>query len=468
MGTVMHEISEVLGRVTMDGQSFSGTSAYTALDLFHYSAPGVRDLSGTTPGYFSINGGQTNLNSFNTNPGGDFGDWAGSTNDSANAYGATGVVQPFSAADLTAMDAIGWNVTSSGSTPAAPTISSFSPDTGVVGDGITKATTLTLAGTATASSTVNVYDGATLLGTATVNSSGAWSFTTTGTLASGSHTFTATDTVSGSTSAASSPLNVTVDTTPPAETFASTIGTNTGSTSTISSGGLTKDNTLALSGTVSDASGVSSVQVYDGATLLGTATVSAGTWSYTTAALADGSHSFTAVATDNAGNSTTTSAVTATIDTAAPAETFSSTIGTNTGSTSTISSGGLTKDNTLALSGTVSDASGVSSVQVYDGATLLGTATVSAGTWSYTTAALADGSHSFTAVATDNAGNSTTTSAVTATIDTAAPAETFSLDHRHQYRLYLHHLQRRPDQGQHTGALRHRERRQRRVLRAGL
>ena len=34
----------------------------------------------------------------------------------------------------------------------------------------------------------------------------------------------------------------------------------------------------------------------------------------------------------------------------------------------------MTKDNTLGLSGTVSDAGGVSSVQIYDGATLLGPA----------------------------------------------------------------------------------------------
>ncbi len=106
------------------------------------------------------------------------------------------------------------------------------------------------------------------------------------------------------------------------------------------------------------------------------------------------------------------------LDTTAPSETISSTIGTDTGSTTTISSGGLTKDNTLALSGTVSDANGVTSVQVYDGATVLGAATVSAGTWNYTTAALADGSHSFTAKATDTAGNTTTTAAVTATVET--------------------------------------------------
>ena len=83
---------------------------------------------------------------------------------------------------------------------------------------------------------------------------------------------------------------------------------------------------------------------------------------------------------------------------------LSNTIGTDTGSTATITSGGITRDNTLALSGTLSVAKGFSSVQVYDGATLLGPATVSSGNWSYTTTALLDGSHSFTAKATDNCG----------------------------------------------------------------
>ena len=48
----------------------------------------------------------------------------------------------------------------------------------MVGDGITNDNTLTLTGTAEANSTVKVYDGATLLGTATANGSGAWSYTT--------------------------------------------------------------------------------------------------------------------------------------------------------------------------------------------------------------------------------------------------------------------------------------------------
>ena len=62
--------------------------------------------------------------------------------------------------------------------PVAPSITSFSPDSGMVGDHITNANTLTLTGTAEANSTVKVYDGATLLGSATANGSGAWSYTT--------------------------------------------------------------------------------------------------------------------------------------------------------------------------------------------------------------------------------------------------------------------------------------------------
>ena len=57
--------------------------------------------------------------------------------------------------------------------PVVPTITSFSTDSGVSGDGITNDNTLTLTGTAEANSMLKVYDGATLLGTVTANGSGA-------------------------------------------------------------------------------------------------------------------------------------------------------------------------------------------------------------------------------------------------------------------------------------------------------
>ena len=124
---------------------------------------------------------------------------------------------------------------------------------------------------------------------------------------------------------------------------------------------------------------------------------------------------------------------------------LSSTIFTDTGLTTTITSGGLTRDNTLGLSGTVTgtnfDERHPPLVQIYDGATLLGTAHFTAESftnWAFETPALLDGSHSFTARAadaaagidaegnpvpgiTDDAGNTTTTSAVTAIVDATSP-----------------------------------------------
>src|SRR4051812_21482944 len=108
---VSHEFFEGMGRQFLAGAAFGGAShGYEPLDLFHYSSSGVRDLVGTTPGYFSINGGVTNLNNFNTNPGGDFGDWAASAgNDAALAFSNSGVVNAFTSTDLQVMDVLGWD-----------------------------------------------------------------------------------------------------------------------------------------------------------------------------------------------------------------------------------------------------------------------------------------------------------------------------------------------------------------------
>ena len=159
-----------------------------------------------------------------------------------------------------------------GALPGAPTITSFSPDTGVVGDGITDPAILTLTGTAVANSTVNVYDGTTLLGTATANASGAWSFVTVP-LPDGVHSFTATDTVSGVTSAASVAMSVTVDTVAPAAPTIASFSTDSGTVGDH----ITNDNTLTLTGT---AEANSTVKVFDGATLLGSVVANgSGAWS---------------------------------------------------------------------------------------------------------------------------------------------------------------------------------------------
>jgi len=127
-GVVAHEFSEVMGRMLLVGASIGGTTAYDPLDLFHFSSSGVHDFSGSTPGYFSVNNGATSLNTFNTVAGADPGDWKGDTTDAFNAFGSPSVAEPISQADLTALDVIGWNATSSGSPPPPPPPPPSPPD----------------------------------------------------------------------------------------------------------------------------------------------------------------------------------------------------------------------------------------------------------------------------------------------------------------------------------------------------
>ncbi len=110
-GAVAHEISEVMGRSMFDGATFGGhAKSYEPLDLFHYASSGVRTFTGTTPGYFSINGGATNLDNFNTNSSGDFGDWAASAgHDSFLAFSNSGVVNAVTETDLKVLDVLGYH-----------------------------------------------------------------------------------------------------------------------------------------------------------------------------------------------------------------------------------------------------------------------------------------------------------------------------------------------------------------------
>ena len=125
----------------------------------------------------------------------------------------TGVTQSGPQIDTTAPTGSSRSPTPTGSSgsPPAPTITSFSPDQGTsASGGYTKAHKLTLSGTAVANSEVEVFDGSTRLGTATVGSRGAWTYATP-TLSDGTHDFTAKDVNSaGNVSAASPMFDVTV------------------------------------------------------------------------------------------------------------------------------------------------------------------------------------------------------------------------------------------------------------------
>ena len=132
--------------------------------------------------------------------------------------------------------------------PGAPTIASFSNDTGAAGDGITSDNTLEFKGTAAANSTIKIYDGSTQIGTATASSTGSWDYITS-VLTNAKHVLTATATnSSGQTSAASGAVTVTVDTVAP-------------TTPVLSSNSIVNTNQVKLSGT---AEANSKVTVSDG------------------------------------------------------------------------------------------------------------------------------------------------------------------------------------------------------------
>jgi hypothetical protein len=114
LGIAAHELTEVMGRYGW-GQNGSG-SRQSPIDLFRFSAPGVRNLQPTFGGpldFFSINGGVTNINTFNTTcVGADLADWIGPPSDSFNTCSglATGTLEPFSAGDVRLMDVLGYDV----------------------------------------------------------------------------------------------------------------------------------------------------------------------------------------------------------------------------------------------------------------------------------------------------------------------------------------------------------------------
>ena len=101
-------------------------------DLFRYTAPGVRNLTAWTPGgYFSIDGGATNLVNFNTVNPFDPQDYVTATPDSFDANTNSGVESPLTEVGLTNMDVIGFNriVASLSISPPAQGIASGGTET---------------------------------------------------------------------------------------------------------------------------------------------------------------------------------------------------------------------------------------------------------------------------------------------------------------------------------------------------
>ncbi|RZJ87629.1 MAG: hypothetical protein EOO60_11995, partial [Hymenobacter sp.] len=162
----------------------------------------------------------------------------------------------------------------------------------------------------------------------------------------------------------------------------------------------------------------STVTVYVDGTLVGTATVSGGSFNFIQpAALSDGSHTVYATAQSSGQTASANSNTnTFTIDATAPAAPV----------VVSPANGSITSNNKPSVSGA---AEANSSIGIFVDGTLQGTTTTSnSGNYAFQlTAALTEGSHAVRTTATDGAGNTSVNSNTnTFTIDTSAPATSIS------------------------------------------
>lgn len=137
-----------------------------------------------------------------------------------------------------------------------------------------------LQGTAPADTVITVYDGTTLLGTATLNGSGGWSFTPVTPLTDGPHSLTVHATDAAGNTTISTPFELTVDTVAPATPDIPAITVNPDGTATpLNPGEITRDTTPTLSGTGNPGD---TVTIYDSGVKIGDAVVdNTGNWTWT-------------------------------------------------------------------------------------------------------------------------------------------------------------------------------------------
>lgn len=300
--------------------------------------------------------------------------------------------------------------------PAAPSINTFSDDTGVLGDQLTADATPTLQGSAEPDSVISVLLDGVAQGTAVADGAGVWQFPVTGAgLASAAYQFTATATdAAGNQSAASAVFNLVVDTIPPAAPVVAGISPDNGTLGD----GVTNVAALTFSGTAEAGSSV--IVFINGVQTAVRTSDGAGNWAldHTGTILADGSYQLTARAQDAAGNlSPLSSPFALTVDTSALATPVISGIDQDSG----VVGDGVTNIANLVFNGTAAPGSAVT---LLVNALPVGLTTASgAGNWNYDHGAvtLPDGTYAISVIAANLAGTSVTSALYTLTVDTAAP-----------------------------------------------
>jgi len=103
VGTALHELAHAIGRI-----SFGATGYYDPLNLYSYASPGSLQLTSGQAAYFSVDGGATNLNNFDTQS--DTADWASTVNGDSFGYGVNGVQAKLTFTDLLVMESLGYHM----------------------------------------------------------------------------------------------------------------------------------------------------------------------------------------------------------------------------------------------------------------------------------------------------------------------------------------------------------------------
>ncbi|WP_158780705.1 BapA/Bap/LapF family large adhesin [Pantoea sp. BAV 3049] len=255
-------------------------------------------------------------------------------------------------------------------------------------------------------STVTISDGDNVLGEATVDKDGNWTFTPDEPLADGDHALVIDGTdVNGN--GVNDTVNIVID------TEASTPGMTDEAGNPINDGDTTSDNTPTIGGGGMEPD--STVTISDGDKVIGEVTVDEdGNWTFTPdEPLADGSHEITAEGTDANGNHTNDT-VNIVVDTRTPTVVMTDDAGNE------INDGDFTNDSTPTLKG--SDFKSGTKITISEGDNVLGEVTADEnGNWSFTpTEALSDSEHTLTIAVSDAEGN-TQSGNVSFTVDTIPP-----------------------------------------------
>jgi RHS repeat-associated protein len=248
---------------------------------------------------------------------------------------------------------------------------------------------------------VDFYNGATKIGTATA---APYAYTWTS-VPAGSYTLTAVATDNLGLATTSTAISVTVDT-PPSISL----------TAPANNAVYIAPAAITLTANAADSDGtITQVDFYNGGTLIGSATAAPYTFAWTN--VVAGSYSLTAVATDNNNVTTTSAAVAITVNNNTPP---------SVSLTAPINNAVYAAPAAITLTANATDSDGtVTQVDFYNGGTLLGSATVAP--YSFAWSNVPSGTYSVTAIATDDRNASTTSAAITITVN-ALPTVTLSTD----------------------------------------